>query len=260
MEEGDGPPSASKFCGTPWIGQDAQWPECGRCHQPLPLFVQLDLGDLPEEIGSRFGTGLLQLFYCTRDECEGYDGWEPFADVMSRVRVVQPVGAGPTAPSPPRDESGLHAKRIVGWERFLDLPKPSEHRELGLSYTYNHTVRTVRVECRELDLVFEDVPSANLAEDVADSELGDKLAGWPAWIQNVEYPSCPRCGRRMVHMFQVELRGPHPLHVRGRRLRPYHPVPRAQGGRRLRLGLLLTGPGWGRHLNSCRSISTDNLQ
>jgi uncharacterized protein YwqG len=204
VEEGDGPPSASKFCGTPWIGPDAPWPECGRCHQPLPLFVQLDLGDLPEEIGSRFGTGLLQLFYCTRDECEGYDGWEPFADVMSRVRVVQPVGAGPTAPSPPRDESGLHAKRIVGWERFLDLPKPSEHRELGLSYTYNHTVRTVRVECRELDLVFEDVPSANLAEDVADSELGDKLAGWPAWIQNVEYPSCPRCGRRMVHVLQVD--------------------------------------------------------
>jgi hypothetical protein len=72
-----------------------------------------------------------------------------------------------------------------------------------LSYTYNHTVRTVRVECPELGLVFEDVPSANLAEDVADSELGDKLAGWPAWIQNVEYPSCPRCGRRMVHVFQV---------------------------------------------------------
>ncbi len=31
VEEGDGPPTVSKFCGTPWIGRDAPWPECGQC-------------------------------------------------------------------------------------------------------------------------------------------------------------------------------------------------------------------------------------
>jgi hypothetical protein len=36
------------------------------------------------------------------------------------------------------------------------------------------------------------------------STLGDKLASWPAWIQNVEYPNCPRCARRMAHLFQVD--------------------------------------------------------
>jgi hypothetical protein len=40
----------------------------------------------------RFGSGLLQLFYCTREECQGSGGWEPFADDLSRVRVVHPNG------------------------------------------------------------------------------------------------------------------------------------------------------------------------
>jgi uncharacterized protein YwqG len=94
VEEGDASATGSKFCGTPWIGPDAPWPECGLCKKPLQLLVQLDLGDLPEELGPRFGTGLLQLFYCVRDECQGRGGWEPFADDLSRVRVVQPTGPG----------------------------------------------------------------------------------------------------------------------------------------------------------------------
>jgi uncharacterized protein YwqG len=203
VEESDGPPAASKFCGTPWIGPDAPWPECGHCQMPLQLFLQLDLGDLPAEIGQRFGTGLLQLFYCTRNECEGYGGWEPFADDLSRVRVVQPAGPGLKA-SVPQEEGYYPAKRIVGWEKFIDLPKPAEHEELGLKYTYDHKAGTVRLECEELGLVFEDIRDRSLAENIANSQLGDKLGGWPAWIQNVEYPNCPRCGQRMAHVFQVD--------------------------------------------------------
>jgi hypothetical protein len=30
VEDGDGPPAASKFSGTPWIGPDAPWPDCGQ--------------------------------------------------------------------------------------------------------------------------------------------------------------------------------------------------------------------------------------
>src|SRR6516164_8055573 len=86
VEKGDGPATGSKFCGVPWIAPDAPWPECGHCKKPLPLFLQLDLGELPEELGYRFGKGLLQLFYCTRDDCQGNGGWEPFAEDLSRVR------------------------------------------------------------------------------------------------------------------------------------------------------------------------------
>ncbi len=201
IEDGEGAATASKFCGTPWTGPDAPWPDCGHCRQPLQPFLQLDLGDLPAELGQPFGIGLLQLFYCTRDECEGYGGWEPFADDLSRVRVVHPSGPMPAA-SPQR--VSFPTKRIVGWDRFLDLPKPEEHRELGLKYTYDHKAGTVRLECEELGLVFDSIRDAYLAENVANARLGDKLGGWPAWVQNVEYPSCPRCERRMVFVFQVD--------------------------------------------------------
>src|SRR5262245_39010278 len=70
VEDGDGLATVSKFSGTPWIGPDAPWLDCGHCKKPLQLFLQLDLSDLPEELGQCFGVGLLQLFYCTRDECQ----------------------------------------------------------------------------------------------------------------------------------------------------------------------------------------------
>jgi uncharacterized protein YwqG len=206
VEDGDGPVTGSKFSGMPWIGADSPWPECGACGTPLQLFLQLDLGDLPEELGRPFGDGPLQLFYCCEDECQGYGGWEPFADDLSRVRVVHPVGRGQDSRVPQRP-GYFPAKRIVGWERFIDLPKPVEHEELGLKYQYDHKRGAVRVECLELGLVFDSVPSRGLAERIANSRLGDKLAGWPAWIQWVEYPSCPRCGRRMALVFQVDSDG-----------------------------------------------------
>ena len=203
VELGDGPATASKFCGTPWVGPDARWPDCGHCQKPLQLFLQLDLGDLPEELGRQFGEGLLQLFYCTRDECQGYGGWEPFADDLSRVRVVRPGGTGLETPVP-EQESRFPPKRIVGWQRFQDLPTPCEHDELGLKYTYDFDAGTLRLECPELGLDLTNPMNDCPAEEIAISQPGDKLAGWPAWVQDVEYPNCPRCGRRMAHLFQVD--------------------------------------------------------
>jgi uncharacterized protein YwqG len=139
--------------------------------------------------------------YCTRDDCEGYGGWEPFGDDLSRVRVVQPIGQ-PTEISAPQEF--FPAKRIIDWKTFIDLPKPSEHEELGLKYTYEHKAGTVNLACEELGLRFEDIRDRSLAENIANGQQGDKLAGWPAWVQHVEYPACPRCGRRMVLVFQVD--------------------------------------------------------
>ena len=121
MVERDDAATASKFCGIPWIGPDSPWPDCGHCNQPLSLLLQLDLGDLPEELSGRFGAGLLQLFYCTRDKCQGRGGWEPFADDLSRIRIVHPTR--PFEPVPPYSQHiHLPSKRIVGWTRFDDLP------------------------------------------------------------------------------------------------------------------------------------------
>jgi hypothetical protein len=194
--------TASKFCGIPWIGPEDPWPECGLCNQPLTHFLQLNLDDLPEELDSQFGTGLLQLFYCTRDECQGSGGWEPFADDLSRVRVVHPNS--PATMAVPPGAPTLPAKQIIGWTRFDDLPEPCEHDELGLIYTYDFGAGTLRLECPELDFDLTYPMSHCPAEQIAISIPGDKLTGWPAWVQGVEYPECPQCGRRMIHVFQVD--------------------------------------------------------
>jgi uncharacterized protein YwqG len=202
VEPGDGPPTAAKFCGTPWTGPDAPWPDCGHCRQPLQPFLQLDLADLPAELGQPFGTGLLQLFYCVRGECQGYGGWEPFADDLSRVRIVHPTGGGGEPPVP--TDPAFPAKRIVGWTPFADLPGPQEHDEIGLTYTYDFGHGTLRLECPEVGFDVTNPMSACPAEEIATATHGDKLGGWPAWVQGVEYPSCPRCGKRMALVFQVD--------------------------------------------------------
>jgi len=237
VEPGDGSVTASKFCGIPWTVPYAPWPECGHCHQPLQLFLQLDLDDLPAELDQTYGDGLLQLFYCIRDECQGYCGWEPFADDLSRVRVVHPIGSMPIV-SP----QGLTfpPMRIVGWERFLDLPKPEEHRELGLKYTYDFKAGTVRLECEELGLVFDNIRDPYLAENIANASLGDKLGGWPAWVQNVDYPACRRCERQMVHVFPVDSEHNVPFMFGDAGCGHITQCPGTQGRRRLRVGMPLT--------------------
>jgi uncharacterized protein YwqG len=204
VEEGDGAAAVSKFCGTPWIGPDAPWPDCGHCKEPLPLFLQLNLGDLPKELGKRLGMGLLQLFYCTRYDCQCSGGWEPFADDLSRVRVVQPNWPILTTTSVAQRDSEFPAKRIVGWNRITDLPTPCEHDQLGLNYTYDFDAGTLRLQCPELEFDLTNPMNDCPAEKIAVSELGDKLVGWPAWVQDVEYPNCPQCGCQMVHVFQVD--------------------------------------------------------
>ena len=139
--EGDDLATASTSCGIPWIGPDAPWPDCGHCKQPLSPFLQLDLDDLPEELGGRFGTGLLQLFYCIRDECTGFGGWEPFADDLSRVRIVHPTGPSESMPASPQPIL-LPAKRIVA----EDQPSRWAGRDrIGVSELVNESDSRFRI-------------------------------------------------------------------------------------------------------------------
>lgn len=78
---------------------------------------------------------------------------------------------------------------------------------LGLHYTYDFSAGTVRVDCPAVGLSAELALAAGgneLAETIAVAATGDKLAGWPTWVQNPEYPSCPRCESQMVYVFQLD--------------------------------------------------------
>jgi uncharacterized protein YwqG len=182
VQEGDGGLTASKFAGKPWLGANEQWPICPNCNKPMQLFLQLNLDELPESLVGKFGTGLLQFFYCTSIErhCESNcNGWEPFAEIKC-LRIVQPSNR-PAEVEIPQIENLFPAKLIIGWEEIDDYPS-----------------------WYECDIILDDEESEILSYHGI-PEQADKLAGWPSWVQDVEYPNCPTCSKQMNQfIFQIE--------------------------------------------------------
>lgn len=212
--------ASSHFMGTPFLLDGEAWPTCPNCDERMALFVQLDLSAVPQELSSKYGEGLLQLFYCTtlsNDPCKVCDvvlsGWEPYSPAQV-VRVVHPpVEAFRQKYVVDRSEYGP-ARFITGWRECADLPSPSEFDALGLLIDYDFDRDTAEVRCPEFDVMIrdwdntiveeDDVHDHGLAEALGRCIARDKLAGWPNWVQNVEYPSCRVCGERMNYMLQIE--------------------------------------------------------
>ncbi|TXD39438.1 DUF1963 domain-containing protein [Lujinxingia vulgaris] len=184
--EGDGDLLASKFSGRPWLKADEAWPTCPNCNKPQQLFVQLNLATLPQPEQQRVGkSGLLQLFYCTSSdplcevECQAFF---PFARSVMARRIDDPTGptnlnaSGPAEPFAPR--------RIESWEPIEDdVPGYEELYQMG------HEISP------------EEEQALEEAERPA---TGDKLGGWPAWVQGVEYPNCPQCDAQMEVVLQID--------------------------------------------------------
>lgn len=181
---GDGPLTATKFSGTPWLAEEESWPTCRHCGNPMPLFLQLNLEELPEPLRGVYGRGLIQLFYCTNEDplCEvDCEAFFPFAESVV-VRLVQP-SLRVREVAVPAEAARFPARQVTGWEEVVDYPHPFEVPGLG-----------VMLDDAEWDaLEKEEVPL-----------WGDKLAGWPAWVQGEEYPNCPRCGAQMHLVFQLD--------------------------------------------------------
>jgi hypothetical protein len=185
--EGDGPVTASKFCGAALLHPGEAWPLCPGCNQPMRLFVQLDLATLPAELPYPHREGMVQLFYCTNGDppCEvDHEAWQPFGK-SSLARWLSPAevqAAAAKASKTQADPAGEPAAVILGWD-----PTPPE-----------------------LPGYEEDVPPPPDDEEIDDAlrpRPGDKLGGWPAWVQGPEYPRCPRCKARMLYLLQLESNG-----------------------------------------------------
>lgn len=178
MEDGDGPVNASKFSGKPWLSRDMEWPVCPKCNKPMRFFVQLSLADLPKDLKEDFGTGLLQMFHCMNEECR-HDAVCPFAKSVL-VRIIQPDEEGKDVELPDAQDL-FPPKLITGWESCDDYPHQEEEVEVDL-----------RLNDDEWNILHD----LNLT--------GDKLWGWPAWVQSMQYPPCPACGRQMRLVFQID--------------------------------------------------------
>lgn len=184
VEDGEASGPVTKVGGRPWLPAGTTWPTCPNCNQAMALILQLDLESLPAGAPDH-GKGLAQLFYCTNTEphCEVVcEAFFPFArSVVARVVDKHAPGADadarvvPNAPAP---------RRIVGWEEVADLPRIDELGELGMEVGEDDTLEQ-ELEARELP------------------RMGDKLGGWPHWIQGIEYPECPDCQGAMGLVFQM---------------------------------------------------------
>jgi hypothetical protein len=182
VEKLDDLPAASKFGGRPLAPPGYEWPACGNCGRPMALFVQVSSRDLPAEAGQPFGEGTLQLFYCLSGEphCEvDAEAFFPFSRA-TLARVLPP--AAEAAGSPAHGEPGFYTGRIVSWRQAEDYPHREDQQARGI--------------------VLSDVEADGVGDVYPRS--GDKLLGWPHWIQGLEYPDCPDCGQRMDYVFQVD--------------------------------------------------------
>ena len=184
VKDSDGSILASKFSGIPYLEVNEEYPHCQNCQKPLQLFIQLNLDVLPKPIQGEFGSGLLQMFYCTSEEpfCEGdCEAFFPFAKSVL-ARIIQP-NVDISSDEVLLPENAFPPKLITGWREIEDYPNTEEGELLGIVLTDD-----------EWDLLFEK----------GFPQFGDKLAGYPAWVQGIEYPSCPVCGETMQLLFQID--------------------------------------------------------
>jgi len=176
----------SKYAGIPWLGMQESYPVCGTCKEPLQLFLQLNIAQLPAEAKNLLGfeEGLLQLFYCTQKSCESQSEGEPFSN-NHLIRIVPGTTLLHSAPESAQPGiASLPEKKIVGWTAFDDFPSMDEEIELP-------------------ELSEDDEDAYYLSEPYLTAS-GDKLGGWPAWVQEQEYPECPECRELMQLVYQID--------------------------------------------------------
>ena len=167
----------SHLGGLPALEPGAEWPVCGGCRRAMPLFLQLRASDLPAGAVGMFPDGTLQLFFCI--ECHP---WEPFSDA-ALVRAL-PADASLAPASAPEGVTVFEGRTIVDWTEVEDYTFPDE------------TSGAVELELE--DEQFDAIGEAGFPRQ------GDKLFGWPYWVQGPEYPECPVCGDPMTCVFQID--------------------------------------------------------
>ncbi|MFN8019911.1 MAG: DUF1963 domain-containing protein [Acidimicrobiales bacterium] len=93
---------------------------------------------------------------------------------------------------------------IVGWEAFSDEPDAEDHADCGLLSSYDFRAKTHHLRCPSVGVDVTVGRGDIEVEEIVAAAEGDKLGGWPRWIQAAEYPACPTCGRQMSVLFQLD--------------------------------------------------------
>ena len=175
----------------------------------MQLMFQFDLARLP---GGLFPLveGYLQYFQCSRyGTCEvaQQEDWLPFGR-RKLVRILE--GSDLQTSAIPEALKPFPLLQIARWEPCWDLPGTAEHERLGLEYHYEFStgITHTTVAWQEGGVLpgeplVQDNDKPGIAEAIAEAANGDKLGGWPRWVQSVEYPACPECGSEKTYLLQL---------------------------------------------------------
>ena len=175
--------SNSKIGGLPFLRFKDDWPICPSCKTRMQFFMQLDLSKLP----LRASSGLVQLFYCTNEDPFCGDELESYLP-FSKASVCRRIDIDVSSYRGDHDLTKVYnEKQFVGWTTKDDYPDYEEWGSLGINQDIDDDV---------FDLMDE------RGEGVALE--GDKLFGWPHWVQSVEYPYDRQSGKQMDLLFQLD--------------------------------------------------------
>jgi len=195
----------SFFGGSPWLFENEQWPLCGSCERPAPFCLQLDSQELPEG-APYFGDGFLQFFYCGDCPANTWStGGDPF-DATQILRVIPHHNQGPA--TTPADTKSFPLHTIISWNPATDVPniEDAEATAVTTDWRGRLTIKSVKYDI-EIDPSWEhyhdDLREA-ITNEIGAPALGDKLGGWPHWIQEPRRPTCPACERKMTYLFQID--------------------------------------------------------
>ncbi len=174
---------SSKIHGFPYLRSETDWPICPNCNKNMQLFLQLDLTAIP----TNQSEDLIQLFYCTSSEpyCESdLESFLPFSKgaVVRRIKID-----GSSKEIKPKIDEIFDEQEIIAWEEIKDYPHPEEYQELGISFNNE-------------DEVLELLEERNISQCLE----GDKVFGWPYWVQSVEYPFDRKTKTKMELLFQID--------------------------------------------------------
>lgn len=198
--DGDLGPAHSKFAGVAWINAGEAWPVCEYCKKPMQLLLQLSLSELPSSVPGWPAQGFAQVFYCTTEKtyCEqrGEDAFSPFGKFLC-ARVLERGGSPQFTETPV--ENPLPARSITGWQSKDDYPAPAELGDVAPDVLSEE----------EADGLFDLIIQASDGdEEVEPTTLpGDKLGGWPMWLQDPHHPECPECSAPMEYVAQIRSNG-----------------------------------------------------
>ena len=201
-----------QFGGVPRLKDGESWPCCVGCGERMSLVLEIELPNAPAPFQEKVGSdGLFQFYYCQNHECTVERAWEAFQG-NSLARIV----SGKTTRTSETSTSDYGALPILDWVEMLEGPDWEERDQLAIDDDFLgsdlfDTFALMAQSWSDSNGYYDEILEYfGLNDDTLSGPFsyvrtlpGDKLLGWPAWSQAVEYPNCPKCGTRMEMLVQI---------------------------------------------------------